>query len=257
LGQERNTIKSDRGAIRLSVVSHEQDELVSQLFRSVARYCPTRKLTATVVRNTSFSSGFDYGHFPFPVHVIQNVTPKGFAANHNQVLATCEEEFCCVLNPDIILTCDPFDRLLHCLSDKGVGVVAPMLTDSDGNVQDSARRFPTPWRISRRIFFKKVGECNLITADAPPFAPDWVAGMFMLFPTAVLREIGGFDERFYMYCEDADICMRLSRAGYKSYLVPEVKAIHNARRESHRSIRYLRWHTMSLLRFFKKYPLGK
>lgn len=250
---ELNTKKCLNGLIRLSVVSHEQDDLVDQLLASIGRYCRTDRLLVSVVRNTRTPSKFTFERFPFPVTVVQNSTPKGFGANHNQIFAACQEEYFCVLNPDILLTCDPFDRLISCFGNQDVGVVAPTLVDSDGRLQDSARRYPSPGRILRRLVCGKIKDEELFLQGDPVF-PDWVAGMFMLFPAAIYREIGGFDERYFMYCEDADICMRLSRRGYKTQLVSQVRAVHNARRASHRTIRHIRWHVSSLVRFFFRYP---
>jgi hypothetical protein len=82
-----------------------------------------------------------------------------------------------------------------------------------------------------------------------PMSPDWVAGMFMLFRREVFAEMSGFDERYFLYYEDVDLCRRLRRRGYDVRLVPTVTAVHDARRESRRSLRHLRWHLASMARF--------
>jgi len=253
LGQEVNISQPLKGTVHLSVVSHEQDDLVDQLLESVASSCQAEQLVVTVTRNTTIPSRFTFKRFPFPVTILQNSQPKGFGANHNQAFTTCREEFFCVVNPDILLTSDLFDQLIPSLSSKNIGVTAPVLVDSDGRLQDSARMYPTPGRILSRIFLGKAKECEY-PPDTDSVFPDWVAGMFMLFPAHLYREIGGFDERYFMYCEDADICMRLSLRGYKTQLVSHAQAVHNARRASHRTMPHLRWHVSSLLRFFFKYP---
>ena len=73
--------------------------------------------------------------------------------------------------------------------------------------------------------------------------------MFMVFRTGVFKELGGFDERYFLYYEDVDLCLRLRHAGYEVILLPQVSAIHDARRQSHRNLRYLVIHASSLLRF--------
>jgi GT2 family glycosyltransferase len=239
--------------IRLSVVSHDQDDLVYQLLASISRYCLVDQLHVTVVRNTQTSSKLLFEQFPFPVTVLQNSRQKGFGANHNQSFTTCQEDFFCVLNPDILFTSNIFNGLMACFSGQDIGVVAPALIDSDGRLQDSARRYPSPRRIFQRVALsKKTGRATNLNSNSS--FPDWVAGMFMLFPAHIYREIGGFDEHFFMYCEDADICKRLALLGYKTQLVCQAQAIHNARRASHRTFQHLRWHISSLLRFFIKYP---
>ncbi len=71
----------------------------------------------------------------------------------------------------------------------------------------------------------------------------------MLFRSEVYSELAGFDERYFLYYEDVDLCRRLRRRGYDVRLLPSVSAVHDARRESRRSLRHLRWHLASMLRF--------
>jgi len=77
-----------------------------------------------------------------------------------------------------------------------------------------------------------------------------VAGMFMLIPTKIFQRIGGFDERYFLYYEDVDLCARLRVSGHVVRFCPNARVVHEARRQSHRSLRYLRWHITSMLRFF-------
>lgn len=253
MAQEANISQPLKGTVHLSVVSHEQDDLVNQLLESVARYCLPERLVVTVTRNTTTPSLFTFKRLPFSVTILQNSQPKGFGANHNQAFMTCRQEYFCVVNPDIILTSDMFDDLIPPLSVKNIGVTAPVLVDSDGRLQDSARLFPTPGRIISRVFGRRGVECDYPQSKGC-ISPDWVAGMFMVFPSHVYEKIGGFDERYFMYCEDADICMRLRTRGYKVLVNTRVSAVHNPRRSSHRSLMHLWWHLISLLRFFLRYP---
>ena len=80
-------------------------------------------------------------------------------------------------------------------------------------------------------------------------SPDWVAGMLLMFRAPVYAELSGFDERYFLYYEDVDLCRRLRKRGYEVRLVPSVSAVHDARRESRRSLRHMRWHLASVLRF--------
>jgi GT2 family glycosyltransferase len=78
---------------------------------------------------------------------------------------------------------------------------------------------------------------------------EWAAGMFLLFNSEKFRSIGGFDTRYFMYLEDADICRRLNFAGFPTIVVPEITVIHDARRATGRSLQHFHWHLSSLLRF--------
>jgi hypothetical protein len=96
-----------------------------------------------------------------------------------------------------------------------------------------------------------VGKSAVYTDTVQPVSnPDWVAGMFMLFPRDVFLKIGGFDERYFLYYEDVDLCARLTLADYKILLCSTVSVIHDARRSSHKNLRYMRLHSTSMLRFF-------
>lgn len=186
--------------------------------------------------------------YKFPLRFIHNTQPKGFGANHNAAFQEAHGDIFCVINPDIRLTADPFPALLRCLETPQSGVVAPLVMNSNGQIADNARRFPTPWRILQRLL---PGQRPL---DYPiqenDIAADWVAGMFMLFPSDIYRELGGFDQRYFLYYEDADLCSRLRDTGRTVILCTHTHVIHHAQRQSHRNLKYLRWHIASMLRFF-------
>jgi hypothetical protein len=78
---------------------------------------------------------------------------------------------------------------------------------------------------------------------------DWVAGMFMLFAKKTFERLNGFNERYFLYYEDVDICARLNLAGLKVMVNPAARVVHYAQHSSHRSLKYLRWHISSLYRF--------
>jgi N-acetylglucosaminyl-diphospho-decaprenol L-rhamnosyltransferase len=184
------------------------------------------------------------------VTVIHNERAKGFGANHNAAFDAGRTDFFCVLNPDVRLEQDPFPALLEILANPKIGVAAPLIVNPLGAIEDSARRFPTPGRLLRKVLFKTRSADYPIKTEV--VLPDWVAGMFMVFRTELFRAAGGFDESYFLYYEDVDLCWRLHRLGYGVALQPTVRAIHAARRSSHRKLGYLRWHVSSMLRFFLK-----
>lgn len=160
-----------------------------------------------------------------------------------------------MLNPDVRLRADPFQVLAERLRDPAVGVVAPVVRSPAGTIEDSARRVPTPLSILRKALAGARGpDYEIATAD---LYPDWVAGIFMLFRRDTFAAIGGFDERYFLYYEDVDLCTRLALAGKRVVYCPAVEAIHDARRESHRSLRYLRFHVASMLKFFCSAPFWR
>jgi len=250
----RYTVHFMAASITASIVSHGQAELVATLLSDLQDHCPgLSKVVVTL--NVEEPLPFDAGRCPFSVEIVKNGIPKGFAANHNEAFKLAQTDYFCVLNPDVRLTGDPFPPLLAQLKDSTVGVAAPLIKSPDGSIEDSARRFPTPARILKRSLFGARG-LEYEIGSAPLF-PDWIAGMFMLFRSAVFGAAGGFDERYFLYCEDVDICWCMRRSGLRAVLVPEVSVIHDARRRSHRDLRYLAWHVTSMLRFFGRRAFGK
>jgi N-acetylglucosaminyl-diphospho-decaprenol L-rhamnosyltransferase len=191
---------------------------------------------------------FNAGDFSFPVIVQVNPLPKGFSANHNQAFRKLSGQIFCVMNPDIRLNNDPFPALIACLQDSSIGVSAPLVVNEYGAAEDSARRFPTPFK----ILCKAIGKCkgsDYIVKDEVVF-PDWVGGMFMLFHHAIFAQLGGFDQCYFLYYEDVNLCARLRLKGYKVALCPDAKVVHLARRDSRRHLKYLKWHLTSMARYF-------
>ncbi len=232
--------------ISISIVSHRQGPLVKQLLSDLRAHCAT-PLEALLTVNVEETLPFDAAEFGFPVKIITNASVKGFAANHNAALRHAGAEYFCVLNPDIRLEHDPFPALFAQLADPKVGVASPLILNPSGEIEDSARRFPTLFTILKKALLRRCELEHEITGA--PLFPDWIAGMFMVFRAGVFKEMGGFDERYFLYYEDVDLCLRLRHAGYEVVLLPQVSAIHDARRRSHRNLRYLVIHATSLLRF--------
>ena len=235
--------------VTASIVSHGHGPMVTSLLTDLATKCDSN-VNVILTLNIPESLTIDDGTFPFRLKVIRNALPKGFGANHNAAFEHCASSYFCVLNPDIQIGENPFPQLVEELCKPKVGVVAPRILNPDGNIEDSARRFPTPWFIVRKLFGLTAGLDYRI--EQTTLSPDWVAGMFMLFRKDVYAELAGFDERYFLYYEDVDLCWRLRKRGLDVRLVPMVSATHDARRQSRRSVRHLRWHFASMLRFFRR-----
>jgi len=237
--------------ISVSVVSHGQGELICNLFSDLARHCSST-VEVVLTLNVPETLAFDPAQYGFPVRVLRNPAPRGFGANHNAAFRAANHDLFCVLNPDVRLCADPFPTLAERLRDPAVGVVAPIIRSPTGTIEDSARRVPTPLSILRKVFLGEgVPDYEIGTVD---FHPDWIAGMFMVFRRETFATLGGFNERYFLYYEDVELCTRLALSGKRVILCPAVEAVHDARRQSHRNLRYLRWHVASVMRFFCSAP---
>ncbi|CAG2158756.1 glycosyltransferase [Cupriavidus numazuensis] len=232
--------------ITVSVISHGQGELILPLLQQLSSIAKVLPLRVIVTENMPGTGGalVPLGEGLYD-QLIANPQPKGFGANHNAAFERCVTPFFCVINPDIRLDGEPFSGLCEVLR-AAPGIAAPCVMNSAGSLEDSARRVPTPARLWRRAV------CGKRQADYVPHGGvvtvDWVAGMLMMFDTDVFRRLGGFDDRFHMYCEDVDVCLRAHLAGFSVQWATGVRVVHDAQRESHRKWKYRAWHVESMAR---------
>jgi N-acetylglucosaminyl-diphospho-decaprenol L-rhamnosyltransferase len=236
------------GFITISVVSHGHAVQVAQL---LAQLSALRTNTIAKVIVTVNSPGLDkalqgtassYPHLS--VQWVHNPTPLGFGANHNRAFALCESAYFCVLNPDIALHGgypDPFMGLLAALSPPAVGLAYPVQVGADGAPLDFARALPTP---------RAIGHRHGLGSGTVDSSAHWASGAFLMFKSELFRALGGFDERYFMYCEDVDICLRTQLAGYR-LAQAEATVVHHTQRRTLKSVQHLAWHVRSLWRLWQ------
>ncbi len=226
--------------VTVSVVSHDHREMVQSLLGQLCKmhggfidHCiVTHNLASPPVQPPA-------GGWPFRLTELFNDEPLGFGANHNRAFAQCSSEFFCVLNPDVELaTPHTWAALIEQAELPGTGVAYPALLNADGTRQDNERETVTPKALLARHLLNRRWR-----------RVDWVSAAFWLVPAEVYRALGGFDEGFFMYCEDTDFCLRVRLAGLELRRA-EVAVVHHAMRHSRRPGRHLAWHVRSLLRLW-------
>lgn len=233
--------------ISVSIVSHAHGAMVTHLLESVLA-CPE---IGQVLLTLNVPEELDLPNDE-RLQVIRNVKPKGFGANHNAAFELCTQDFFCPLNPDIAFFQSPFGLLHSQLERNSAALVAPLVLSPRGGVEDSVRYFPTLRGLFAKLLWRSDGR-YVVKQEDGPFYPEWVAGMFMLFRRDAFARLGGFDEGFFLYYEDVDICVRAWRQSLPVLVCPGVAVVHDARRDSHRSLRHLRWHLASIGRYFCKH----
>ncbi len=232
--------------ITLSVVSHGQNALVNLLLGDIREHCAER-VALVITENIADATPLDTAALSCPTERIANDRVKGFGANHNAAFRRCRTPYFCVANPDIRLPADPFPPLLQALADERVAVAGPLVRGPDGKVEDSARRFPTVVSLLKKAFVDR--RQPDYPTDRGPQSVDWIAGMFMLFRTEAYRAAGGFDEAYFLYYEDVDLCRRVRAAGKSVLYEPAAQVVHAAQRASRRKPRLALHHLSSALRF--------
>lgn len=235
----------------VSIVSHGQGAMIKLLLQDLENIKKTASIEIILTVNIpeqdeAFGSGLRCVD-----RIIRNTEPKGFGANHNAAFETTERELFVVVNPDIRMRSFEFRNMAIPFYDPSVSACAPIVVSSSGRRENSFRRFPTFGSLA----MKGLGRSQEYDYELSEgvFRVEWVAGMFVVYRSSSFREIGGFDTRYFMYYEDADICRRLDSKGCKTVVQSSSKVIHDAQMDSRRKLRYLLWHLQSALRFLISY----
>jgi len=235
-----------------SIVSHGHGKLLHRLLEQLNSQIGLNGVKVIVTLNLLDEEFTAENYNKLDILVVRNAIQKGFGANHNAAFLLCDAPWFGILNPDLeLLKDEPFTAMLEGLNAShgcsNVGLISPLVVNKDLITEDSVRENLTPWSIICRIlgFRKRFSVDRQTQIDFPFF---WVAGMCLLVRTEAYRAVGGFDERYFLYCEDYDFCARLYNAGWAIRIDNSVSIIHDAQRDSHRSLRHLRLHITSLLK---------
>ncbi len=224
-----------------------------------------------VVDNASGDGSVDMVRQLFPsVQMIASPTNLGFAAGVNLGWRRATGEFVLILNTDVAIFREAVVRLLdYAHAHPRVGLAAPRLINPDGSPQYSCYRFPNRWIPAlRRTFLGRLpGGRALLQrylmsdwdhTDNRPVG--WVLGACMLIRRTALEQVGPFDQRFFLYFEDVDLCRRLWQADWEVHYVAEAELVHYHRRLSAESpglqgvFSYpTRVHIRSAMKYFAKY----
>lgn len=176
------------------------------------------------------------GSFPW-VRLDPVAANPGFAAGVNRAARLARGRFLLLLNPDCIFQSDVCRTLAAWLdANPGVGIAGPKIFDEDGSIQASARRFPdfttpfggrTSW-LTRVLPSNSLSRRNLLSGEHVQSAieVDWVSGACMMIRQEAFRAVGGMDEGFFLYWEDADLCFRLKALGWRTVYQPLVAVTH-------------------------------
>lgn len=162
------------------------------------------------------------------VTYIQNKSNIGFPAAVNQGLKLFVGDYVLLLNPDTRISKDFFDKALDCLrSNPKIGVMGPKFVDPDGTPQGSVYREPSIVRAIQEYWFGKNGLNEKYTPNTNDLAEVGVVmGACMFMPGKIVRKVGLFTNKVFMFYEDFDYCRRIRKAGYKVIFNPNITIIH-------------------------------
>ena len=232
--------------LSIIIVSYNTLPLVEGCLRSLRCSCqPTSSLDAgplpeltievIVVDNASGDATVAAVGRNFPwVELIANTQNRGFAAATNQGLLRARGRHALLLNPDTEPRPAALYRLVRFLDEhQSIGAVGPMLLNSDGSFQHACFTFPSLamsfldfFPINHRLTNSRLNGRYPLSSYSMPFPIDHPLGACLMVRREVIADVGLLDEQFFIYCEEIDWCIRIKRAGWSIYCVPEAEVVH-------------------------------
>lgn len=184
----------------------------------------------------------------------------GYGAGHNLAIfhPMNKSDFHIICNPDIRIPQDTLEKVILFSEQSSAALFMPKILYPDGRPQELCKLLPTPLDLFARRFLRKLASTRednylLRMADfSKPFFAPYLSGCFMFIKTQALREIGGFDERYFMYLEDTDLSRRLARK-YGAYYYPGCLVYHEFQKGSYKSFKLLKAHITSAIQYFNKW----
>jgi len=212
-----------------------------QLLRCLESFAgeTTRAPVKVIVYDNTVNNGIGFIEKKFPEVTIRHGGRNlGFAAAANKALLESGAPYVTLLNPDTIVLKGFFNSVLSYMENhRNVGITGPAVLNPDGSIQGSARSFPTPLTglfgrgsILTKLYPKnQISRANILTDRSnggSPIEVDWVSGACMVVRREAIDQVGPLDERFFLYWEDADWCMRMHQKGWKVTYFPEPRVVH-------------------------------
>jgi N-acetylglucosaminyl-diphospho-decaprenol L-rhamnosyltransferase len=221
--------------VSIVIVSYNTVELLQICLRSIAEHTKIPH-EVIVVDNNSTDDSATRIEEDFPVvTVFRNETNLGFSKASNLGARSCHGDHVLFLNPDVEVKAGTVDVLVSWLENhEGTGIVGPRLVFPDGQFQLSAGNLPGLWQEwkDRRLYGRmRAGDGRFHERVASRFrdaqAVGWVTGACLLIRRPLFEAVGGFDEKFFMYFEDKDLCKRAASMGAEVVFCPEAEAVHH------------------------------
>jgi GT2 family glycosyltransferase len=225
--------------LSILIVNYKNSATLPDCLDSVYKTTDGLNFEVIVVDNGSKDKGLKTVQEKFPkIRWIQNNANQGFAKANNQAALVSKGKTLLFLNPDTQLTNNATKAMIAQLKqDSLTGVVGPKVLNPDGSLQYSCRTFPTVWTglfnrysLVSRFFPKNRHTKRYLMTDydhKKSREVDWVSGCCMMVPKSAFKKVGGFDEKYFLFNEDVDLCHTLKHHGYKTLYFPDAKIYHD------------------------------
>ncbi|KKN33820.1 hypothetical protein LCGC14_0799850 [marine sediment metagenome] len=249
--------------LSIGIISYNTKEMLGDCLKSIASQGGDYLANTTVIDNASNDGSQQLVKDGFStVKLIENKENQGFAKAANQAIKKSDGDMVVVLNTDTVLHENSLENLIDFMkSCPQAGAVGPLLLNPDGSNQASGRRFPSFFDASIHAFLGVVAPNNRYTRRYKLLdwdrnnkrEVDWISGAAICLRKKAAQDVGLFDERYFMYVEDMDLCYRLWENGWKVFLLPEAKVTHHIGQSSKQfNNQMIKEFEKSIFRFFKK-----
>lgn len=214
--------------LTIAILNYNSGEYLLKCLQSLKRIESEANISTVVIDNNSTDESFTSMISRFKdVEFIKNNENLGFSKGYNGALKNIKTEFVLLLNPDCLLQKGVIKRILEDFEDQKVGAATCKIILPDGKIDLTAHRgFPTPWA-SLLYMLGNDREYHLtdrLIMEAHEV--DSIAGAFFMTRKSILEKVGFLDERFFLYGEDLDLCLRIKKAGFKVIYDPTVETTH-------------------------------
>jgi N-acetylglucosaminyl-diphospho-decaprenol L-rhamnosyltransferase len=246
------------------VVNHNAGSFLPACLSSIYAAAGDLALDVVLVDNASVDGSTErVGHLHPSLRVVKNRLNRGFAAAANQGIRATTASFVFLLNPDAEITGGSLASLVKVAADRPrAGILGPLVRNSDGSIQASARKVPDLLESLGHAFLGPFAPNNRFSRSytmaewdrSSEREVEWVSGCAMLVRRDAFEAVMGFDEGYFMYVEDVDICTRLRQAGWSVLFSPELEVVHETGVSARKRSRRLAFeHSRSIYRYFAKH----
>ncbi len=248
--------------VTAGIVTFNNMSTIDKTLQTLFEYTKDIDFKLYVVDNASTDGTAEYIKENFPaVEVLVQKENIGFGAGHNIIINAVNSKYHAVINPDIVFVENAIKKMIDFMDEnEDVGLLSPRICFPDGKDQILGKRNPHfKYLVASRLRGDAPGklltEYAMLDRDASePFDIENATGCFMMFKTALLKKVGGFDERYFMYFEDADITREINQISRTVYY-PEAVVSHVWNRDSKRNLKLMAIHIHSMLKYYLKWKM--
>ena len=233
--------------LSIIIVNYNVKEFLQNLLLSIEKASVNISKEIIIVDNASNDGSVEFLKEKFSgVKLIENTKNVGFGKANNQALEIATGKFILLINPDAVVSEDTFEKMISFFEENPeAGLAGCKILNPDGTLQLACRRsFPGPWTSFCKVTglsslfpnSKLFARYNLTYLDTEQtYEVDAISGSFMMMRKEVYKKVGGFDDDFFMYGEDLDLCYRIQKADYKVFYVHMTQIIHYKGESTRRS----------------------